>query len=66
MNKNKVMDKLLEDGKLIKEGFSGVYFIVNGKKLVTSIEIHMNAGGDRKVFEAWEESQKNNEYFNNE
>ena len=39
---------------------------LNGKKFVTSIEVHMNAGGDRKVFEAWEESQKNKEYFNNE
>ena len=66
MSKNKIMTSLLQDGRIIKEGFSGVYFLVNEKKLITSKEIHMNAGGDPKVFEAWEESQKNKDYFSNE
>lgn len=60
------MTSLLQDGRIIKEGFSGIYFLVNGKKLITSKEIHMSAGGDPKVFEAWEESQKNKDYFSNE
>ena len=59
----KIMNRLLEDGRIIKEGFTGVYFVVNGEKLLTSLEIHTNAGGDPEVFKAWEESQKDKEYF---
>ena len=62
--KNKqIMNEILTDGRLIKEGFSGVYFLVKGAKLLTSLEIHTSAGGDPEVFRAWEESQKNKEYF---
>ena len=59
----KIMNQLLEDGRIIKEGFTGVYFVVNGEKLLTSLEIHTNAGGDPEVFKTWEESQKDKEYF---
>ena len=59
----KIMNQLLKDGRIIKEGFTGVYFVVNGEKLLTSLEIHTNAGGDPEVFKAWEESQKDKEYF---
>ena len=63
-DKNKqIMNEILTDGRLIKEGFSGVYFLVKGAKLLTSLEIHTSAGGDPEVFRAWEESQKNKEYF---
>ena len=63
-DKNKqIMNEILTDGRLIKEGFSGVYFLVKGEKLLTSLEIHTSAGGDPEVFRAWEESQKNKEYF---
>ena len=59
----KIMNQLLEDGRIIKEGFTGVYFVVNGEKLLTSLEIHTNAGGDPEVFRVWEESQKDKEQF---
>ena len=62
-NSKKIMNQLLKDGRIIKEGFTGVYFVVNGEKLLTSLEIHTNAGGDSEVFKAWEESQKDKEYF---
>ena len=62
----KIMNEILTDGRIIKEGFTGIYFLVKGEKLLTSIEIHTNAGGDPKVFKAWEASQKNKEYFYNE
>ena len=58
-----ILSEILTDGRIIKEGFTGVYFIVNGEKLLTSLEIHTNAGGDPEVFKAWEESQKDKEYF---
>ena len=65
--KNKqIMNESLTDGRIIKEGFTGVYFLVKGEKLLTSIEIHTNAGGDPEVFKAWEASQKDKEYFYNE
>ena len=69
MNKKenkKIMNEILQDGRIIKEGFTGVYFMVKGEKLLTSIEIHTNAGGDPEVFKAWEASQKDKEYFYNE
>tara|TARA_B100000963_G_C22364586_1_gene553140 strand:+ start:531 stop:740 length:210 start_codon:yes stop_codon:yes gene_type:complete len=62
----KIMDEILTDGRIIKEGFTGIYFLVKGEKLLTSIEIHTDAGGDPEVFKAWEASQKNKEYFYNE
>ena len=62
----KIMNEILQDGRIIKEGFTGVYFLVNGEKLLTSIDIHTNAGGDPEVFKAWEASQKDKEYFYNE
>ena len=62
-NSKKIMNQLLKDGRIIKEGFTGVYFVVNGEKLLTSLEIHTNAGGDPEVFKAWEESQKDKKYF---
>ena len=61
-----IMNEILTDGRIMKEGFTGVYFLVKGEKLLTSIEIHTNAGGDPEVFKAWEASQKNKEYFCNE
>ena len=62
----KIMNEILTDGRIIKEGFTGIYFLVKGEKLLTSIEIHIDAGGDPEVFKAWEASQKNKEYFYNE
>ena len=62
----RIMNEILTDGRIIKEGFTGIYFLVKGEKLLTSIEIHTNAGGDPEVFKAWEASQKNKEYFYNE
>ena len=62
----KIMNEILTDGRIIKEGFTGIYFLVKGEKLLTSIEIHTDAGGDPEVFKAWEASQKNKEYFYNE
>ena len=53
MNKKenkKIMNEILQDGRIIKEGFTGVYFIVRDEKLLTSIEIHTKAGGDPEVF----------------
>ena len=62
----KTMNEILKEGRIIKEGFTGVYFLVKGEKLLTSLEIHINAGGDPEVFRVWEESQKDKEYFCNE
>jgi len=68
INKNAkhIMNEILKDGRIIKEGFTGVYFLVKGEKLLTSLEIHTEPGGDPKTFIAWEESQKNKDFFNNE
>ena len=57
------MNEILTDGRIIKEGFTGVYFLVKGGKLLTSLEIHTSAGGDSEVFRIWEESQKDKEQF---
>ena len=51
--------KNLVEGKIIKEGFTGIYFRVKGKKLQTSLKIHTEAGGDPELFLAWEKSLKN-------
>ena len=40
--------------------------MVKDGKLLSSLEIHTNAGGDPEVFKAWEESQKDKEYFSSE
>ena len=58
-----IMSEILTDGQIIKEGFTGVYFLVKGEKLLTSLEIHTSAGGDPEVFRVWEESQKDKEQF---
>ena len=64
-NKNgkHIMNEILKDGRIIKEGFTGVYFLVEGGKLLTSLEIHTSAGGDPEVFRVWEESQQDKERF---
>ena len=58
-----IMSEILTDGQIIKEGFTGVYFLVKGEKLLTSLEIHTSAGGDPEVFRVWEESQQDKERF---
>ena len=65
INKNgkHILSEILTDGRIIKEGFTGVYFLVEGEKLLTSLEIHISAGGDPEVFRVWEESQKDKEQF---
>ena len=45
-----ILSEILTDGRIIKEGFTGVYFLVEGGKLLTSLEIHTSAGGDPEVF----------------
>ena len=66
MSKDKskqIMNEILTDGRIIKEGFTGVYFLVERGKLLTSLEIHTSAGGDPEVFRVWEESQQDKERF---
>ena len=58
-----ILSEILTDGRIIKEGFTGVYFLVEGGKLLTSLEIHTSAGGDPEVFKVWEESQQDKERF---
>ena len=58
-----ILSEILTDGRIIKEGFTGVYFLVEGGKLLTSLEIHVSAGGDPEVFRVWEESQQDKERF---
>ena len=58
-----ILSEILTDGRIIKEGFTGVYFLVEGGKLLTSLEIHTSAGGDPEVFRVWEESQKDKENY---
>ena len=58
-----ILGEILTDGRIIKEGFTGVYFLVERGKLLTSLEIHTSAGGDPEVFRVWEESQKDKEQF---
>ena len=55
-----ILSEILTDGRIIKEGFTGVNFLVRGGKLLTSMEIHTSAGGDPEVFRVWEESQQDN------
>ena len=59
----KILSEILTDGRIIKEGITGVYFLVEGGKLLTSLEIHTSAGGDPEVFRVWEESQQDKEQF---
>ena len=66
MNKKKskqIMNEILKESRIIKEGFTGVYFLVKGEKLLTSLEIHTSSRGDAEVFRVWEESQKDKEQF---
>ena len=56
-NNQEILDDLLSNGRIIKEGFSGVYFLVQDKKLFTSMEIHTSAGGNPDKFIAWQNSQ---------
>ena len=58
-----ILSEILTDGRFIKEGFTGVYFMVKDEKLLTSLEIHTSAGGDPEVFRVWEESQKDKENY---
>ena len=58
-----ILSEILTDGRIIKEGFTGVYFMVKGEKLLTSLEILTSAGGDPEVFRVWEESQKDKENY---
>ena len=58
-----ILSEILTDGRIIKEGFTGVNFLVRGGKLLTSMEIHTSAGGDPEVFRVWEESQQDKEQF---
>jgi len=58
-----ILSEILTDGRIIKEGFTGVYFLVERGKLLTSLEIHTSAGGDPEVFRVWEESQQDKERF---
>jgi len=58
-----ILSEILTDGRIIKEGFTGVYFMVKDEKLLTSLEIHTSAGGDPEVFRVWEESQKDKGNF---
>ena len=59
----KIMEILLQDGHLIKEVFSGIYFEVKNKKLQTSFEIHTLAGGDPEMFRSWEKFQEEGDYL---
>ena len=66
MNKKKskqIMNEILKESRIIKEGFTGVYLLVKGEKLLTILEIHTSSGGDAEVFRVWEESQKDKEQF---
>ena len=58
-----ILSEIFTDGRIIKEGFTGVYFLVEGGKLLTSLEIHTSAGGDPEIFRVWEESQQDKEEF---
>ena len=33
-----ILSEILTDGRIIKEGFTGVYFMVKGEKLLTSLK----------------------------
>ena len=58
-----ILSEILTDGRIIKEGFTGVYFMVKGEKLLTSLKFIPSAGGDPEVFKVWEESQKDKENY---
>ena len=58
----KIMEILLQDDRLIKEAFTGIYFEVKNKKLQTSFEIHTRAGGDPETFRSWEKFQEEGGY----
>ena len=54
-----ILKQLKEEfGIVIKDSDTGIYFKTTGNgKLQTSLNIHINAGGDPALFKAWSDAQ---------
>lgn len=54
-----ILKQLKEEvGIVIKDSDTGIYFKTAGNgKLQTSLNIHINAGGDPALFKAWSDAQ---------
>ena len=52
-----IMKQIFTEGRTIKDLSTGIYFKVKGTKLQTTLEFHVNKGGDPEVFKAWSKAQ---------
>lgn len=52
-----IIKQIFTEGKTIKDLSTGIYFKVKGTKLQTTLEFHVEKGGDPEVFRAWSKAQ---------
>ena len=52
-----IIKQIFTEGRTIKDLSSGIYFKVKGTKLQTTLEFHVEKGGDPEVFIDWSKAQ---------
>ena len=52
-----IIKQIFTEGKTIKDLSTGIYFKVKGTKLQTTLEFHVEKGGDPEVFRDWSKAQ---------
>tara|TARA_B100002019_G_scaffold38754_1_gene32481 strand:+ start:97 stop:294 length:198 start_codon:yes stop_codon:yes gene_type:complete len=52
-----IIKQIFTEGRTIKDLSTGIYFKVKGTKLQTTLEFHLEKGGDPEVFRAWSIAQ---------
>ena len=52
-----IIKQIFTEGRTIKDLSTGIYFKVKGTKLQTTLEFHVEKGGDPEVFRSWSKTQ---------
>ena len=52
-----IIKQIFTEGRTIKDLSTGIYFKVKGTKLQTTLEFHVEKGGDPEVFRAGSKAQ---------
>ena len=52
-----IIKQIFTEGRTIKDLSTGIYFKVKGTKLQTTLEFHVEKGGDPEVFRVWSKAQ---------
>ena len=52
-----IIKQIFTEGRTIKDLSTGIYFKVKGTKLQTTLEFHVEKGGDPEVFIDWSKAQ---------